>query len=336
MSSSPLRFGVLSTALIGREHVLPAIARASNAVLTAVGSRSHKKARALADALGAEHAFGDYDALLDSDACDAVYIPLPTSQHVEWAGRAIAAGKHVLVEKPLALNAKRIAPLIKARDAHGVIVSEAFMVTYHPQWARVQQLLAKGAIGSLRMVDAAFTYYNTDPKNMRNVPALGGGAIPDIGVYPIVTTRYATGLEPLRVQASIEFDPTFGTDRHASVRADFGDFEMMFYLSTQLAARQSIAFHGDKGFIELSAPFNSNLYEGDELRVHDREHASMRTHRYTGIDQYTLQIEAFARAVLDGKAKDVQRLFSLEDSVKNQRVLDAIYKAGKSGRWVNV
>jgi len=331
-----LRFGVLSTALIGREHVLPAIARADNAVLTAVASRSAGKARTLADTVGAEHAFGDYDALLASDACDAVYIPLPTSQHVDWAGRAIAAGKHVLVEKPLALNAKQIAPLIKARDAHQVIVSEAFMVTYHPQWAKVRQLIGRQAIGRLRMVDASFTYYNRDARNMRNRPELGGGAIPDIGVYPIVTARFATGLEPLRVQATIEYDPDFGTDRFASVRADFGEFEMTFYLSTQMAARQSMVFHGDKGFIELAAPFNANLYEGDEVRLHDRDHGSMRTFRYTGIDQYALQVEAFSRAVLGGKAADVERLFSLEDSIRNQRVLDAIYKAGKSGRWVRV
>ena len=364
MSQPPFRFGILSTALIGREHVIPAIQRAGNCVVAGIASRSEKKARALAERFGAPHAFGSYEALLASPEIDGVYIPLPTSQHVEWTLAAAEAGKHVLCEKPIALKAKEIAPLIRARDANGVLVSEAFMVTYHPQWAKVRSLLAKGAIGQLRMVDAAFTYHNTDARNMRNRPELGGGVIPDIAVYPIVTTRFATGREPERLQAIVDYDPDFGTDRYASVRADFGDFEMTFYLSTQLAARQSIVFHGDKGFVELTAPFNSNLYEGDEVRLHDRGHAKTQSFRYTGVDQYVLEVEAFAeaaRAVAAGTRSDapdgVRRgasggasgdasggaaggrgssVFPLEDSVRNQRVIDAIYKAGRSGRWEKV
>ena len=341
MSRTPFRFGILSTALIGREHVIPAIGRAGNAVVAGVASRSARKARALADSVGAPHAFGSYEALLASGDIDGVYIPLPTSQHVEWTGRAIEAGKHVLCEKPIALRAKEIGPLIEARDAAGVLVSEAFMITYHPQWAKVRELIGRKTIGELRVVDAAFTYFNRDARNMRNRPELGGGVIPDIGVYPIVSTRFATGREPERVRAIVELDPDFGTDRHASVHADFGDFEMTFYLATQLAARQTIAFHGDKGFVELAAPWNSNLYEGDEVRLHDREHASARTFRYTGVDQYALQIEAFVRAAVETEAggaigKARAAVFSLEDSLRNQRVIDAIYKAGKSGRWETV
>ena len=326
----PFRFGVLSTATIGREQVIPGIARAPNAVVTAIASRSARKARALADAVGAPLAFGSYEALLECPDVDGVYVPLPTSMHLEWALAAARAGKHVLVEKPLALRAKDIAPLVRARDEHGVIVSEAFMIVYHPQWAKVRELIAKKAIGELRMVDAAFTYHNRDPRNMRNRPELGGGALPDIGVYPVVATRFATGAEPVRVRASIERDPDFGTDRHASVQAEFDGFELRFHVSTQLAARQGIAFHGDGGYVEVAAPFNSNLYEGDEVRLHDRHHSRMRTFRYTGIDQYALEIEAFARAATSG---DASGLFPLEDSVKNQRVIDAIHRAGRTGRW---
>ena len=146
------RWGVLSTAKIGREQVLPAISEAENGVLAAVASRDAAKARALADRFGAPHAFGSYEAMLASDTIDGVYIPLPTSQHVEWAVKAAQAGKHVLVEKPLALKAADIEPLIAARDQAGVLVHEAFMVTYHPQWLKVRELLASGAIGQLRHV----------------------------------------------------------------------------------------------------------------------------------------------------------------------------------------
>ncbi|MEZ5809971.1 MAG: Gfo/Idh/MocA family oxidoreductase [Rhizobiaceae bacterium] len=325
------RWGILSTALIGRQHVNPAIMRSENGVICAVASRGLSKAEMLAASYNAGHAFGSYQAMLESDAIDGVYIPLTTDAHVEWAIRAADAGKHVLVEKPLALKAADIEPVIAARDRNGVLVSEAFMVTYHPQWMKVRDLIADGAIGTLRQVDAAFTYHNVDPVNMRNRPELGGGVIPDIGVYPTVTTRFATGAEPLRVQATVEFDPTFGTDRYASVRADYGAFEQSFYISTQLANRQHIAFHGDKGFIEVMSPFNSNLYEGDEVRLHDAGHGEMRVFRYTGVNQYQLQVEAFVRATRgEGEA------FSLEDSVKNQRVLDAIYRAGETGGWAEV
>lgn len=326
------RWGILSTARIGREHFIPAVNRAENGVLAGIASRDHKKAKAMAKQFGATHAFGSYEEMLSSSEIDGVYIPLPTSQHIEWSLKAAAAGKHVLCEKPIALKASQIGRLIDARDKYKVLISEAFMVTYHPQWLKVRELIHSGAIGTLRQVDAAFTYFNVDPGNMRNIPELGGGVIPDIGVYPTVVTRFATGREPERLQATIEFDPKFGTDRYASVRADFIDFELSFYLSTQLANRQAIAFHGDKGFIEVTAPFNSNLYEGDEVRLHNAAHNHTQVWRFTGINQYQLEAEAFARAVKSKKEK----IFTLEDSVRNQRVIDAIYKAGKSGKWEKV
>ncbi|RUW87386.1 Gfo/Idh/MocA family oxidoreductase, partial [Mesorhizobium sp. M8A.F.Ca.ET.059.01.1.1] len=264
------RWGVLSTAKIGREQLLPAIVEAENGVLSAIASRDLSKAKTLGDRFGARHAYGSYEELLASDQVDGVYIPLPTSQHVEWTAKAIEAGKHVLVEKPLALDAKDIAPLIKLRDQKKVLVCEAFMVIYHPQWIKVRDLIASGAIGRLRHVQGAFSYYNVDPNNMRNKLDLGGGALPDIGVYPTVSTRFSTGKEPLRVQATIERDKTFGTDIYSSIRADFGDFELSFYLSTQMAARQVMVFHGEKGFIEVFSPFNAGLYDHHRVELHNQ------------------------------------------------------------------
>jgi len=327
-----LRFGILSTATIGREHLIPAILGAGNASLAAISSRKLGTAKKLAERFGAPHAFGSYEEMLASDVIDAVYIPLPTSHHVEWSVKAANAGKHVLCEKPISLKAGDIKKIITARDKNKVIVSEAFMVTYHPQWIKVRELLAKGTIGTLRHIDASFAYFNTDPKNMRNIPELGGGALPDIGVYPTVTARFATGQEPKRVQANVEFDPKMKTDRYANVHAEFPGFNMTFYVSTQMGNRQTMVFHGDKGFIELTAPFNSNLYEGDEVRVHNGAHNETRVYRFTGLNQYIMEIEAFARAAAGKK----QHVFTLEESVLNQRVIDAIYKAGKSGRWHNV
>lgn len=326
------RWGVLSTAKIGREQVLPAIADSSNGVLTAVASRDVGKARVLADRFGAPHAFGSYDELLASPDVDGVYIPVPTSQHVEWAAKAIEAKKHVLVEKPLALDAKDIAPLITLRDWHKVLVCEAFMVIYHPQWIKVRELIAGGAIGRLRQVQGCFTYYNVDPANMRNQLDLGGGGLLDIGVYPVVSTRFSTDREPLRVQATIERDKTFGTDVYSSVRADFGDFELSFYVSTQMAGRQSMVFHGDNGFIEVASPFNAGIYDHHRVELHNQNHAEAQIFRFPGVQQYKLEAEAFVRAALGGG----DRVFTLEESVLNQKAIDAIFRAGEKDGWETV
>ncbi|TGQ07997.1 Gfo/Idh/MocA family oxidoreductase [Mesorhizobium sp. M2E.F.Ca.ET.219.01.1.1] len=326
------RWGVLSTAKIGREQLLPAIVDSENGVLSAIASRDLSKAKALGERFGARHAFGSYEELLASEEVDGVYIPLPTSQHVEWTAKAIEAGKHVLVEKPLALDAKDIPPLIKLRDEKKVLVCEAFMVTYHPQWIKVRDLIAGGAIGRLRHVQGAFSYYNVDPNNMRNKLDLGGGALPDIGVYPTVSTRFSTGKEPIRVQATIERDKTFGTDIYSSIRADFGDFELSFYLSTQMAARQVMVFHGEKGFIEVFGPFNAGLYEHHRIELHNQNHTEAQVFRFPGTQQYRLECEAFVRAAQGGK----DRVFTLEESVLNQKVIDAIFRAGEKDGWETV
>ncbi len=321
------RWGILSTAKIGREHLIPAIQTSENGVVTAIASRDIARAQTVAGRFGIAHAFGSYEELLTSDQVDGVYIPLPTSQHIEWSLRAIEAGKHVLCEKPISLKADEIAPLIAARDRQGVVVSEAFMVTYHPQWAKVRDLIAGGAIGTLRHVQGAFSYFNRDPENMRNVAGLGGGGLPDIGVYPTVVTRFSTGEEPQRVSADVAFDDVFGTDIYASIRADFGTFELSFYCSTQMAARQSMVFHGDKGWIEVSAPFNTSIYDHAKVSVHDANHTETKVFNFGNANHYQLQVEAFARRATTGG----DNVFSLENSVLNQRLIDAIYAAGQSG-----
>lgn len=326
------KWGIMSTAKIGREQVIPQLQDSENGVVTAIASREQSRARALADRFGAPHAFSSYEELLASEEVDGVYIPLPTSQHVEWAIKAADAGKHVLCEKPLALNAADIAPVIEARDRNGVLVSEAFMVTYHPQWHKVRSLIKDGAIGRLRHVQGAFSYFNTNPDDMRNNAELGGGGLPDIGVYPTVSTRFSTGCEPERVQATVERDPEFGTDRYASVKADFGDFEMSFYCSTQMALRQLMVFHGDKGYIEVTAPFNAGDYGHATVTLHNAGHDGAETFRFPGVRQYRLEAEAFVRKVQGGD----EEIFTLEQSVLNQKVIDAVYRAAEHDFWEKV
>lgn len=326
------RWGILSTAKIARDFVIPQIQESDNGVVAGIASRDEARARAVAERFAVQRAFGSYEALLASSEIDGVYIPLPTSQHVEWAIRAAKAGKHVLVEKPLALKAEEIESVIAARERTNVVISEAFMVTHHPQWLKVRALIGEGAIGRLRHVQGAFSYHNVDPDNMRNRPELGGGGLLDIGVYPTVSTRFATGLEPQRLRASVERDARFGTDTYADVTADFGDFRLTFYVATQMAARQVMVFHGEDGFIEVETPFNAGVYGDDRIVLNDRGHVESQVFRFPGVRQYRLQAEAFARAT---RGEDAA-IFTLEDSLRNQKVIDAIFRAGEHAGWETV
>ena len=290
-----LRWGILSTAKIGIERVIPAILESENGVIEAIASRNEAKAKEVAQRFAIPKAFGSYEELLTCDEIDAIYIALPCALHADWAIKAANAGKHVLCEKPISLKADQIDPIIEARDRNGVIVSEAFMVTYHPQWHKVRSLLDEGAIGKLRRVQSIFTYNNADAQNIRNIQDLGGGALHDIGVYPSVTTRFATRAEPQRVSASIDRDDTFGTDVYASARVEFADFELSMMVSTQLALRQEISFHGDEGWISVAAPFNAGLYDADSVTLHNIDHRLAQTFRFPGVNQYRLQVEAFAQ-----------------------------------------
>jgi predicted dehydrogenase len=234
--------------------------------------------------------------------------------HVEWTLKAIAAGKHVLCEKPLAMRAEEIDQLIAARDNSDLVVGEAFMVVHHPQWRQVRALLAEGKLGRLQMVQGSFAYRNKDANNIRNRQELGGGALRDIGVYPLVVTRFVTGQEPKTANARVELDPAFGTDRFASCLLDFEDFSLSFYCATQAARRQQMTFHGEQGWLQLDAPFNAGVYEETI---------------FPGANHYQLLIENFNSAVLGNASLD----FPLESSRANQRAIDMIFAADSSRRY---
>ena len=319
------RWGILSTAKIARQQVVPAILHSRNCVLHGVASRSLVKAQAFAERFGAAKAYGSYEDLLGDADIDGVYIPLPSSMHVEWAIKAAEAGKHVLCEKPIAMQAADIDRIISVRDKTGVLISEAFMVHYHPQWHKVAELLSSGVIGELKHVQGAFSYFNDGASDFRNQPDLGGGALADIGVYPVVTTRIATGKEPININAKVEISEEFGTDTYAAVRAEFDTFDLNFYCSTQMSLHQIMVFHGTLGQITVSAPFNAGDYDFAEVRLTKRARDEVHTFRFAEQNQYVLQVEAFAKHALTGSG----RTFTLEDSKKNQQVIDNIRKSGR-------
>ncbi len=313
-----VRWGVLGAAKIAREFVLPAIHMSQGGVFAAIASRSSQRAESLCGPYGDVTVHGSYDALLGDAAVDAVYIPLANAQHVEWTVKALRAGKAVLCEKPIALDATEIDRLIALRDETSLLAAEAFMVVHHPQWHRVRELIASEAIGRLRQIDGAFSFFNDDPANIRNVAELGGGALRDIGVYPVVTARFATGREPEHVRAEIEWDR--GIDSFARVWCDFGGVRLDFYVSMRLGQRQQMVFHGEEGWMRVATPFNAGLYGEDVLELRDTS-GNYRIERFPWVDQYRLQIEAFNRSLLQG----VEFPCTLEFSRGNQAVIDAIY-----------
>jgi predicted dehydrogenase len=324
MSDNLFRWGIISTAKIGREQVLPAIAQSESGVIHAIASRNGARAAAEAARWSAAKAYDNYNALLADPDVDGVYIPLPTSQHTEWAIRAANAGKHVLCEKPIALKASDIERIIKARDTNDVVLSEAFMVWYHPQWHKVRDLISSGAIGTLRHVTGAFSYHLLDAENMRNRPELGGGALPDIGVYPIVTTLMATGGTAGDVRAQVVYSPEFGNDIYAKADIAFDGFNLTFHVATQMAQHQSMRFFGDKGWIDVNAPFNAGLYGMSEVTLHNQSNQEEQVFRFSGSQQYLSQVDAFDAAC----SGDRSGVFPLEKSREVQQIIDAIYAAG--------
>jgi predicted dehydrogenase len=316
-----IRWGVLGAAKIADNFVVPAIQRSANGRVTTVASRDGDRAHAFATKHGIDHVLTRYDEVIESSDVDAIYIPLPTASHVEWCKKALLAGKHVLCEKPIAMNADEVSELIALRDKTRLVCGEAFMVAHHPQWAFVRDSLARGVLGELTLIEGSFTYFNDDPNALKNNLSLGGGGVRDIGVYPVVTTRLATGLEPARVNAEVLLDPRFGTDRFARCTVEFPGFSLTFYCGTQMSRRQHMIFHGTKGWISVDAPFNPGVYGPAHIRHRSDETGQTQVMEFGDADQYQLMAEDFARTALGQQAK---LAFTLENSLGNQRVIDQI------------
>ena len=331
---SPVRWGVISTARIGWEKVLPGMMKSKELEIRAIASRSLPTAKKWAKKLGIPVAYGSYEALLDDPEIEAVYNPLPNHLHVPLTLMAAAKGKHVLCEKPIALSAEEAGKLKSAPP--GVLIAEAFMVRYHPQWQKARELAQKGKLGTLRAIQALFSYHLMDPKNVRNIADTGGGAAYDIGCYPIVTARYVFDADPIRVVSLIDRDPNFHTDRTTSALVDFGEGRhLTFTTSTQAAPYQRVHILGSKARLEVEIPFNApqggamRLYLDDGSKLAG---AAAKTIKLDKADQYQLQGEAFSRAVR-GKEK---LAYGVDDAIMQMRVIDAIFRSEKSGNWETV
>ncbi len=330
--STKIRWGVLSTAAIGTVKVIPAMQQGQFSTVTAIASRDLAKAREAAATLGIPKAYGSYGELLADPEIDAIYNPLPNHLHVPWTIAAARAGKHVLCEKPLSLTVAEAETLLAVRAETGVHIGEAFMIRSHPQWLRAKQWIDEGRIGKLRSVAVVFSYFNNDPANIRNVPAYGGGALMDIGCYAIQAARYAFSQEPDRVVGLIERDPEMGTDRLTSALLDFPAGQAIFTCSTQLVPYQRVQFLGTTGRIEIEIPFNAPPRRETRIfldQTGDIFGSGILTETFPICDQYTLQGDAFSRAILDGTPVPV----TLEEAIRNMQVIEAIFRSAATNQW---
>ena len=330
--AEPLRWGVLGAADIAVKQVIPAMRRTPSARVVAIASRERAKAEAAAGALGIPRAHGSYEALLADPDVEAVFIPPPNHLHVPWSLRAVAAGKHVLCEKPIGCTAAEVRPLIAARDRAGVQVAEAFMTRTHPQWRRVRELIAAGRIGELRMVTGHFSYYRRDPDDVRSKVEYGGGVLLDIGCYPVTMARWLFGAEPLEVACVLERDPDFGVDRYVSGVLRFPAGQAAFTVAGQAALWQRMEIFGTLGRIEVEIPFNPPPDHRARILVDDGRDlvgGGIEAIAFDPVNQYALQAERFADAVRGRGTVPV----ALEDALGNMAVLDALFRAAETGRW---
>jgi predicted dehydrogenase len=329
---TPVRWGVLGAANIALTQVIPAMQGSAHTRIVAIASRDSVKAHAAADALGIPRAYGSYEELLADPDVEAIYNPLPNHLHVPWSIRAAEAGKHVLCEKPLALSAAEARELRAVRDATGVQIAEAFMVRAHPQWAAVRELIAEERIGDVRLVAGHFSYFRRDPADIRSNPDWGGGALMDIGCYPITLSRWLFGEEPEAVVAMLERDPEMGIDRLASAMLRFPSGQATFTCAGQLVSHQRMQVYGTKARIEVEIPFNAPPDSECRIFVDDGSelaNAAAETITFPAVNQYRLQGDRFSEAVRGLGSV----LVSLEDSIANMAVLDALVRSAESGRW---
>lgn len=328
---SKIRWGIISTASIGTEQVIPAMQQSEYCEISAIASRNLDTAKTAAKRLGIPTAYGSYDELLQDADIDAVYNPLPNHLHVPVSLQAIQAGKHVLCEKPIALTSGEGQQLVDAARAHPELkVMEAFMYRHHPQWLRAKQIVDEGGIGDLRTIQSFFSYFDNDATSICNQADLGGGGLMDIGCYNISLSRFLFGRQPNRVMGIVEYDPEFKTDRHASGMMDFGDGTSSFTCSTQMTDYQRVNIFGTTGRVEIEIPFNAPSNTACKMwhKVDDKDERAEEI-LILACDHYTIQGDLMSLAILN----DTPVPTPIEDSVENMQVIEAIKRSNETGRW---
>jgi D-xylose 1-dehydrogenase (NADP+, D-xylono-1,5-lactone-forming) len=336
MNDQPrLRWGILGAARVN-ERLLPAIVEAPNSQLVAIASRRPGAAGETLSKYAPQQqgvrAYDSLEALLEDADVEAVYLPMANEEHVLWALRAIQHGKHVLIEKPMALTVADIEAIEAAASEHHVTVMEGFMYRFHPQHARVQEIVASGLIGEIRAVRASYSFMMRPARMYRLArdPGQGGGAMWDIGPYAIHSLRLCFGSEPVTVTATAKYVES-GADSVASGVLDFGEGRFgHFDISFERARRSEYEIIGTKGGVKCHAAWQ---LPGDVPVISWwTEDGRECVERYPAANHFNLEIEHFSDCVLNGKAP----LLTLEDAKANCRVIVAVLQSEAQGRAVKL
>ena len=335
MKKKVINWGIISSAKIGWEHLIPAIIKSKNSNLLAIASRSKSKATKLQKKFNITKSYGSYDELYLDPDIDIVYNPLPNHLHIKTSLKACAHGKHILLEKPLSLKAKDINPLIKKAAKHKIIIKEAFMVRHHPQWQWIKKYIKSGSIGKISNISSVFSYFNKDPNNIRNIQKYGGGAVYDIGCYPTVISRYLLDKEPKRVVATAIKDKNFKTDILSTTLLDFDGVFSSYTVATQSTNSQKVIILGTKKTIVVENPFNAIKSKPTTVVIYNGKSIYRKDNTikvFKPSDQYEHQVTAFSDHLLKKTKVD----YDLKDAKKNMKVLDATFKSIKRGKWIKV
>ncbi|MDD4913920.1 MAG: Gfo/Idh/MocA family oxidoreductase [Methylococcales bacterium] len=330
-----LRWGILGAARIN-ERLLPAIVEATNAELVAIASRRPGAAAEtvgkFAPGLGGVTAYDDLDALLADKRVQAVYLPMANHEHAQWALRAISHGKHVLCEKPMALAVADIDAIAAAASEHQVLVMEGFMYRFHPQHARVMELIQSGLIGDVRSVRASFSFIMRPARLYRLAEDVsrGGGAMWDIGCYAIHALRMFFRQTPVAVVAMARHVES-GADISSSGVLDFGEGRFaQFDFSFERARRCEYEIIGSKGGVKCHVVWQ---LPGDTPVISWwTEDGQSCEERLPAANHFRLEIEHFSDCVLNGK----QPALSLDDARDNCRTINAVLQAVRERRLVEI
>lgn len=326
-----IRWGILGTANIANESVIPAMLKSEYCDITGIASRSIEKAKSIALQFKIPNFYGSYQELLDDQEIEAVYIPLPNHLHVQWAVKALKAGKHVLVEKPVGLTSLEAIQLLEEAKKHPDLkIMEAFMYKFHPQWIRAKEMIKNGEIGALKTIQSSFSFFDDNRESIVNKKEFGGGSLMDIGCYPISIARYLFESEPKSVSAKVEYHPDFKVDILASVILEFENGTCNFFSAIQMIENQFVQIFGTEGSIKFDIPFNPP--DDQPVRIWLIKEDLKKEIEFEICDQYSLQVDIFSLAIIEHKKVPV----SLEDAVNNMIVIEKIEESNRLGKSVSL
>jgi len=326
-----MRWGVLGCATIAVESVIPAMLHSKYCTVTGIASRNLKKAKSVAKKFQIPYYYESYQELLDDSEIEAVYIPLPNHLHVTWAIKALQAGKHILVEKPVGISSEEAKKLLEESKKYpGLKIMEAFMYKFHPQWIHVKEMIDQGEIGTLKTIQSSFSFFDDNQESIVNKKAFGGGALMDIGCYSISVSRFLFGKEPVSVSASIEYHPRFEVDILSSAILEFEQGVSVFSCSIQMVDNQRVHVFGTDGSIEFEIPFNPP--DDQPVKIWLVKEDVKTEIEFEICNQYSLQVDMFSLAVMEHRKVPV----SLEDAVNNMIVIEKIKESDRLGKSVRV